>query len=196
MNQLDRVLAADGEVTIVANFDWSALARLLASAQSERFAILNRARKEHDAGSDGQDIHSLIAGKTPEQIHTLVAAWVAQEVANILRTEVDRIETQRSLHDLGMDSLMAVELALGLEQRFGVQLPAMVLNDSPTVWNVAARIVDKLTAGSEDSAEQGTGHLVADVVRQHGDDMSEADLQGLAQDVQRLAETGTTLINE
>ncbi len=196
LNQLDRVLAADGEVTIVANFDWSALARLLASAQSERFAILNRARKEHDAGSDGQDIHSLILGKTPEQIHTLVAAWVAQEVANILRTEVDRIETQRSLHDLGMDSLMAVELALGLEQRFGVQLPAMVLNDSPTVWNVAARIVDKLTAGSEDSAEQGTGHLVADVVRQHGDEMSEADLQGLAQDVQRLAETGTTLINE
>ncbi|WP_228125840.1 type I polyketide synthase [Alcaligenes faecalis] len=196
LDQLDRVLAVNGEVSIVANFDWNALARLLASAQSERFAILNRARKDHDSGSDGQDIHALIAGKTPEQIHALVAEWVAQEVANILRTEVDRIETQRSLHDLGMDSLMAVELALGLEQRFGVQLPAMVLNDSPTVWNVAARIVDKLTAGGEDSAEQDAGHLVADVVRQHGDDMSEADLQGLAKDVQRLAETGTSLINE
>lgn len=196
LDQLDRVLAVNGEVSIVANFDWNALARLLASAQSERFAILNRARKDHDSGSDGQDIHTLIAGKTPEQIHALVAEWVAQEVANILRTEVDRIETQRSLHDLGMDSLMAVELALGLEQRFGVQLPAMVLNDSPTVWNVAARIVDKLTAGGEDSAEQDAGHLVADVVRQHGDDMSEADLQGLAKDVQRLAETGTSLINE
>ncbi|MGO3869507.1 MAG: SDR family NAD(P)-dependent oxidoreductase [Alcaligenes sp.] len=196
LDQLDRVLAVNGEVSIVANFDWNALARLLASAQSERFAILNRARKDHDSGSDGQDIHALIAGKTPEQIHALVAEWVAQEVANILRTEVDRIETQRSLHDLGMDSLMAVELALGLEQRFGVQLPAMVLNDSPTVWNVAARIVDKLTAGGEDSAEQGAGHLVADVVRQHGDEMSEADLQGLAQDVQRLAETGTSLIHE
>lgn len=196
LDQLDRVLAVNGEVSIVANFDWNALARLLASAQSERFAILNRARKDHDSGSDGQDIHTLIAGKTPEQIHALVAEWVAQEVANILRTEVDRIETQRSLHDLGMDSLMAVELALGLEQRFGVQLPAMVLNDSPTVWNVAARIMDKLTAGGEDSAEQDAGHLVADVVRQHGDDMSEADLQGLAKDVQRLAETGTSLINE
>ncbi|MGO3842750.1 MAG: SDR family NAD(P)-dependent oxidoreductase [Alcaligenes pakistanensis] len=196
LDQLDRVLAVNGEVSIVANFDWNALARLLASAQSERFAILNRACKDHDSGSDGQDIHALIAGKTPEQIHALVADWVAQEVANILRTEVDRIETQRSLHDLGMDSLMAVELALGLEQRFGVQLPAMVLNDSPTVWNVAGRIVDKLTAGGEDSVEQEAGHLVADVVRQHGDDMSEADLQGLAQDVQRLAEKGTTLINE
>jgi NADPH:quinone reductase-like Zn-dependent oxidoreductase/acyl carrier protein/ubiquinone/menaquinone biosynthesis C-methylase UbiE len=196
LNQLDRVLAVNGEVSIVANFDWNALARLLASAQSERFAILNRARKDHDSGSDGQDIHALITGKTPEQIRALVAEWVAQEVANILRTEVDRIETQRSLHDLGMDSLMAVELALGLEQRFGVQLPAMVLNDSPTVWNVAARIVDKLTGGSEDLAEQDAGHLVADVVRQHGDDMSEADLQGLAKDVQRLAEKGTSLIHE
>ncbi|OPE27538.1 hypothetical protein, partial [Pseudomonas aeruginosa] len=67
---------------------------------------------------------------------------------------------------------------------------------SPTVWNVAARIVDKLTGGSEDSAEQDAGHLVADVVRQHGDDMSEADLQGLAKDVQRLAEKGTSLIHE
>lgn len=196
LDQLDRVLAGAGEVSIVANFDWNALARLLASAQSERFAILNRARKDHDAGGDGQDIHALIAGKTPEQVHALVAEWVAQEVANILRTEVDRIETQRSLHDLGMDSLMAVELALGLEQRFGVQLPAMVLNDSPTVWNVAARIVDKLSAGGEDASDQEAGHLVADVVRQHGDDMSEADLQGLAQDVQRLAEKGTSLINE
>jgi acyl carrier protein len=196
LDQLDRVLAVNGEVSIVANFDWNALARLLASAQSERFAILNRARKDQDSGSDGQDIHALIAGKTPEQIHALVAEWVAQEVANILRTEVDRIETQRSLHDLGMDSLMAVELALGLEQRFGVQLPAMVLNDSPTVWNVAARIVDKLTAGGEDSAEHDAGHLVADVVRQHGDEMSDTDLQGLAKDVQRLAETGTSLIHE
>ncbi|MGO3713117.1 SDR family NAD(P)-dependent oxidoreductase [Alcaligenes aquatilis] len=196
LDQLDRVLAVNGEVSIVANFDWNALARLLTSAQSERFAILNRARKDHDSGSDGQDIHTLIAGKTPEQIHALVAEWVAQEVANILRTEVDRIETQRSLHDLGMDSLMAVELALGLEQRFGVQLPAMVLNDSPTVWNVAARIVDKLTAGGGDSAEHDAGHLVADVVRQHGDEMSETDLQGLAKDVQRLAETGTSLIHE
>src|SRR5690606_7611516 len=196
LDQLDRVLACNGDVSIVANFDWSALSRLLACAQSERFAILNRALKDHEAGSEGQDIHALMQGKPPEQIHALVAEWVAQEVASILRTEVDRIETQRSLHDLGMDSLMAVELALGLEQRFGVQLPAMVLNDSPTVWNVATRIVDKLIAADGDVAEQETGHLVAGVVRQHGDEMSEADLQGLAQDVQRLAEKGTSLINE
>lgn len=196
LDQLDRVLACNGDVSIVANFDWSALSRLLACAQSERFAILNRALKDHEAGSEGQDIQALMQGKTPEQIHALVAEWVAQEVASILRTEVDRIETQRSLHDLGMDSLMAVELALGLEQRFGVQLPAMVLNDSPTVWNVATRIVDKLIAADGDVAEQETGYLVAGVVRQHGDEMSEADLQGLAQDVQRLAEKGTSLINE
>ena len=64
----------------------------------------------------------------------------------------------------------------------------MVLTPDPFV---AAR-----QAGGEDSAEQDAGHLVADVVRQHGDDMSEADLQGLAKDVQRLAEKGTSLIHE
>jgi acyl carrier protein len=41
-----------------------------------------------------------------------------------------------------MDSLMAVELALGLEQRFGVKLPAMMLGDGMAVDRVAARLVE------------------------------------------------------
>lgn len=193
--QLDEVLAGEGGIAIPANFDWSVLARLLASADSSRFVVLNRGRKEQDSGGDVADIQALIAGKSPEQVQDIVAAWVAQEVADILRTDVDRIEPNRSLHDLGMDSLMAVELALGLEQRFGIQLPAMVLNDSPTVVNVAARIVEKLLSGADEADQTQPAMLVADVVRQHGADVSEADIQDLAQDVQRLAEQGTKLIS-
>ncbi|MDR2452035.1 MAG: SDR family NAD(P)-dependent oxidoreductase [Candidatus Accumulibacter sp.] len=192
--QLDRAFAEETGIVTLADFDWSNLARLLPSAAGTRFDILNRDRKDRAQAGDPLDIRTLIAGKTPEEIAGIVRDLVVQEVAQILCIGADRIEPNRSLHDLGMDSLMAVELALGLEQRFGIQLPVMMLNDSPTADNVAARIVEKLS-GEETVSEEGQSvDLTAEVVRQHGGGLTQEEMHGLSDDARRLAETGTRLI--
>ena len=93
-----------------------------------------------------------------------------------------------------MDSLMAVELATGLEQRFGIQLPVMMLNDSPTANKVTARIVDKLISDGNRADEELSRDLVAEVAGQHGEGFTREEMQSLKSDVFRLVQTGTKLI--
>jgi acyl transferase domain-containing protein/NADPH:quinone reductase-like Zn-dependent oxidoreductase/acyl carrier protein/short-subunit dehydrogenase len=199
LDELGRILEQDRPSAIVADFDWNVLSRLLPSADSPRFAVLNRTRQDVDVAT--QDIRALIRGKDPETVLRIVRELVTGEVAQTLSIAPDRIDAQKSLHDLGMDSLMAVELALGLEQRFGIQLPVMMLNDAPTVASVAARIIERLTddATGDDSdpsasVESSAADLVASVVGRHESGLSASELQDLAADTRQLAKTGTSLI--
>jgi acyl carrier protein len=191
---LDQALTGETGVVTPANFDWGTLMRLLPSAASTRFTILNRNLKEQAQVGESLDIRSLIAGKSREEIVGIVRDMVVQEVAQILCIGPDRIDPDRSLHDLGMDSLMAVELAMGLEQRFDIKLPVMMLNDSPTAHNVTVRIVEKLTGDGRAMEETPSAVLAAGLVRQHGEDMTSEEMEALNEDVRRLGETGTRLI--
>ena len=188
---LDRLLLADVATTTVANFDWSTLSRLLPTASSPRFATLRRqAGPSSDANADDQDIQALIAGKTPDEVRTVIQLMVIGEVAQVLCVSAERIDPVRSLHDQGMDSLMGVELAMGLEKRFGIQLPAMMLSQGPTVDRVTTRIVAQILAsgepgaadahdspGSQDNMDTVTALLAA----QHGEEISANDMAGVAE---------------
>ncbi len=185
--QLDRLLTERTGPRAAANFDWPVLCRLLPSAQSARFTELNRGLQDGGGPQDNADFRALIAGKSSAEVTEIVRNLVAQEVAQILCIGVERIEPGRSLHELGMDSLMAVELALGLEQRFGIKLPVMILNESPTTDRVAARIVDNLLGGAEDAeaARDTVGALVENIARQHGETVTPEEIESLAADTRR-----------
>jgi acyl carrier protein len=193
LDELERLLVRDESCT-VADFDWKTLARLLPSAASHRFLLLNRQHGHAVGSEDTSDIRALIAGKTPEEVNAIVQALVMQEVAQILGIGADRIDPTRPLHDLGLDSLMAVELALGLEQRLGIQLPVMMLNESPTVEKVSRRIVERLLG---DAAGEGSPIAIDDVVaglaQQHGETATEEVVQQIAEDVKGLKQFGARL---
>ncbi|HJV25545.1 MAG TPA: SDR family NAD(P)-dependent oxidoreductase [Aromatoleum sp.] len=185
---LERALQTEAATIAVADFDWSMLARLLPSAQTARFAPLQREfAGEQNLGADGGDFQALIAGKSADEIHELVRALVLQEVAQILSISPERIDGAQSLRDLGMDSLMAVELALGLEKRFGVQLPAMLLNEGPTIDRVASRIVERVLGNGADAPERGDAltDLVTGMAAQHGESISAEQVAQTIADVRK-----------
>ena len=47
---------------------------------------------------------------------------IRADLGTVLGTPPDRLPTDRSIESLGVDSLMAVELAVALEERSGVRL--------------------------------------------------------------------------
>lgn len=194
LDQLGRMLAESTLLT-VANFDWNTLSRLLPSATCSRFTMLNRSLKNADLSEDESDFRALIVGKTPEELAVIVQRLVVQEVSQILAIGTDRINPSCSLYDMGLDSLMSVELALGLEQRLGIQLPVMMLNESPTVERVTRRIVDRLLgrADEEGSPANSADAMVRDVVKQHGESMTVEDVQQITEDVRALAQQGARL---
>ena len=192
LDELGGILAEGRSVT-VANLDWSTLARSLPSAGSSRFAVLNRSTKGAGSTGDETDIRVLIDGKTPEEATLIVQQLVVQEIAQILAIGAERIAPSRLLHDLGLDSLMAVELALGLEQRLGIRLPVMLLNESPTAEKVARILVGRLLGGTEQETLSMVDAMVRDVARQHGDSVAAEEVEEIAESVRALAQRGTGL---
>lgn len=186
LSMLGLALEASQSNLAIADFRFSALARLLPSAQSARFTKLRRHADDAPNGTEGAgDFKSMIEGKSPAEVQVLVAQLVTQEVAQILAVSAERIDPSRSLHDLGLDSLMGVELALGLEKRFGIQIPAMVLNEGPTVERVTARIVERLASGDAPSEEVGNlSANVRNMVAQHGERISGEVLQAVVADIE------------
>ncbi len=186
LSMLGRLLVEKPCNLSVGDFQFASLARLLPSSQGARFELLRQSAQETlGAGGDADDFKVAIEGKSQEEVQRLVQQLVTQEVAQILAVSPERIDPVRSLHDLGLDSLMGVELALGLEKRFGIQIPAMVLNEGPTVERVTTRIVERLFA--QDSGEEGatlteTAHSVAAI---HGETLSEEMVKALVADIEK-----------
>lgn len=70
----------------------------------------------------------------PEDRRELVAVRVAQEVAQVLGIAIpESIDPERGLFDMGMDSLMSVQLRKRLEASFGRALPKMLTFTYPNV---------------------------------------------------------------
>jgi phthiocerol/phenolphthiocerol synthesis type-I polyketide synthase C len=168
------------------DFDWNKLARHLPAFDQERFSVLNRCNEDTGVPEWEDDFRTFIAGKSTEEVTEIVQQLVITEVAQVLSIGVDRIDPARSLYDFGLDSLMAVELAMGLEQRFGIQLPVMMLSESPAAEKVTQRIVERLCPGAEqvDATADADAALVERIALQHGESLEAEDIQQIIADVQ------------
>ncbi|MDJ1183388.1 type I polyketide synthase [Roseofilum casamattae] len=63
----------------------------------------------------------------------LLVARVRTQIARALGTSPDRIELEQKLIELGLDSLMSIELRNNLQVSLGVSLPSTLLFDYPTL---------------------------------------------------------------
>jgi len=167
---LEDMLLADASDLGVLELDWRALGRFLPTADTPKFAWIARRCASGDGGdAGGSDIAQLLATKSDEELQPVFADMLKSEVSEILRVPVDKIDPERSLYDMGLDSLMGVELVVALENRFGIRLPVMALNESPTINRLAGRLLELLRG--EDAAEpDGVAAQVAQVVAQHADE--------------------------
>lgn len=184
---LGEALARDHGPFAVADLGWGALSRILPSAQGSRFHALRRAGAAGEAGEAAAgDWRAALAGKTPDEARRLVQALVTAEVAQILSIGQERLDPTRSLYDLGMDSLMAVELAMGIEKRFEVRLPAMVLGEGPSIERVSARLADMLLGAPAAPEEADTlASLVNRMDAQHGAGFTADELAETVEQIKR-----------
>jgi len=91
----------------------------------------------------------------PDEQEEMLTAFVRAQVARILRLPADHVIDQRHrLMDLGVDSLMAVELRNRLQTGLGLSgtLPATLIFDYPTIAAVVAYCRSRLDNGVEQTA--------------------------------------------
>ncbi len=191
---LGAMLAADQDGLAVLDFDWHTLQRFLPATQAPRFDLIRRGARQSGGNAQNEDIHVLLAGKTAEEMLEIVAGLLASEVAQILQIPAERIDRSRSLYDLGMDSLMGMELVLGIEKRFGIALPVMALNEGPSIQRIAERLVAGLS-GAETGEDAQLMDMVTSLAAQHAQDMSSEQVADTISELRQQVSQGARLIS-
>ena len=74
----------------------------------------------------------------PEERLETVVQLVAEQVGKILRTSAAKLDVNRSLLEMGIDSLMGVEMQMTIEKQFGVEIPTMELMGGISITQIAA----------------------------------------------------------
>jgi amino acid adenylation domain-containing protein len=140
---------------IVADADWSTLAALF--GQGGRRRLLDE-RDQDVAGRNGHagPPHANgrpsppLRGQPPMGREQLVQ-YFRERVAGVLRLEPGRVDPERPLNTMGLDSLMALELKGGVEEELGASLPISALLDGPTIVELAERSLAHWSGGGESS---------------------------------------------
>ena len=71
---------------------------------------------------------------------------ILKVVASVMKLPLDRVDPAEPIRNLGLDSLMAVELTVALEARLGLPVPSMELMSGPSVLQLAEKIAARCGA--------------------------------------------------
>ncbi len=145
----------------------NAMLRELPLLQTPAFGTLFAAA-ESGHQETGFDLAAMIAGKSEAEARILVANMVAAEVARILRLAAEDIDPVRPLDELGMDSLMSIELRMGIETRFGVELPVVAISSGVNVNDLAARLIAGASGKREDNKPEAGLSDAEQLLLRHG----------------------------
>jgi acyl carrier protein len=189
LGMLESFLRNDRSGSGVLELDWKALSSFLPNAGSPKFrAMLRQVGNSESDDNNFEDLQRLVAELSDEELLSTVTGLLAQEVGEILRISPEKIDVTRQMSEMGLDSLMAVELATAIQSRFGVDLPVMTLSDSPTVAKIADLIVKQLrSAGDSDENRNGEDidilARVQEAVAKHGVDATGDEIAALADEI-------------
>jgi acyl transferase domain-containing protein/NADPH:quinone reductase-like Zn-dependent oxidoreductase/acyl carrier protein len=162
--------AVDAAAVMIAEIDWNAV-RLLPIAGRSLFEPLMRHAGSHQAMNEGAgiDLKELIRGKSEEEAQAALHVLVAAEIAAILRVTEDTVTSDKVLKDIGLDSLMAMELGMSFQQKTGFDIPLSGVGEGTTIGDVVSRLRDRVMNRSGDGIGEATGgdQVVERLARSH-----------------------------
>lgn len=109
---------------------------------------------------DSTALRAQLASLPTHEAEAVLVDILRHELAAILRLPVDSLTPEREIADLGVDSLMAVELHTALCTRLGVELPMLSLAGKSTFRSTASRLLRVVVADPSQPAAAKRDELV------------------------------------
>jgi acyl transferase domain-containing protein/NADPH:quinone reductase-like Zn-dependent oxidoreductase/acyl carrier protein len=152
----------------VAQLDWSvweqAIPRL---ATRPRFVELLSSGHASQGAGDSVSRRTLIAAirETPPEDRVRTAAGILREIiAKVLRLPASKLDFDQNINQLGIDSLMAVELQTLIAEQTGAQFSPMDFMAGPSITTMAKRLLEKLFPGEDVVPARGAAAIYVDQV--------------------------------
>ena len=139
------VIYGDLESLTVAEADWSRFAAsLVPMAGDRRITLLTDAAGSGGSGA-GADVIEAFKGLSDEGRRDHIQALLVKIVTSVMQMEEPSFALSQPLHEVGMDSIMGLEIAASLERAIGLRLNALDLAVGPSIEQLAQTIIDRLT---------------------------------------------------
>jgi natural product biosynthesis luciferase-like monooxygenase protein len=94
---------------------------------------------------------SMPSDKTPEAIQ----AWLISQIARRSGVDPSKIDIHQPIDQVGMDSLMAIELAHSIETDLGAAVPMASLLGSPSISQLVDRMLEKISGSPREEKARG-----------------------------------------
>src|SRR5207248_8853050 len=98
-----------------------------------------------------------IRAAAPDERRRLLDGLLRDQVARVLGASPDRLDGDRPLLQLGLDSLLAVELRNWIEGELEVNLPIVELMRSPSVSRLTELLCEQFEQGDEAPSPEAGG---------------------------------------
>lgn len=182
----------------VMDLDWRSLSRFLPSAGTPKFSeIASKSKGKDYEDESAEDIHFLLNELSEDELQERFLQILKKELGDILRISPDRIDHTRSIYDMGMDSLMGVELVLALEARFGIRLPVMALKNNATITKLVQTIISRLKGHGDKEKPVDSYDNAVDEIKQlagrHGLNANPEEVNEVASRLQILDSSETII---
>jgi NADPH:quinone reductase-like Zn-dependent oxidoreductase/acyl carrier protein len=143
----------------IAQIDWAMVKRELPIARTSIFADIIAAPAARQS-SDGSITLEKLRSMSPPAATAALLDMIVEEIARVLRLSPKEVDRDRALTDIGMDSLMLLELRATVEKELDLELPMMSLAAGITPADVARRAAS-LILGSAANQEVLPGNMTA-----------------------------------
>ena len=148
LNGLDWAFDAEGrqllDVCAIARIDWGMARRELVAVRAPTFNAIDAGGVSRQSGQAAVTLERLRAMPSEEATAALLEI-VVEEIARVLRLPPKEVDRHRPLAEIGMDSLMMLELRTTVEGTLEIELPMMSLASGITPADVARRISPLVT---------------------------------------------------
>jgi acyl carrier protein len=180
------LIAGDAQVAAV-RVDWVKWRQFFRSMQDNPLLERILASVEgEEGGAVTSDWRLKIESAAPEEREPIIAQAVREVVGSVLRVKPDSLRDDQPLTDLGLDSLMGVEIENSLEATIGVALPPTSLMRARTIGQIASLMAAHM--GGKTAAAAPAPAAAAETLASE-----DVDLEALSdEDIDHLLGTGAT----
>jgi NAD(P)-dependent dehydrogenase (short-subunit alcohol dehydrogenase family) len=183
---LESSLRAPGAQVAAIRVDWAKWRTFFRSMQANPLLerIFASVEGEENAGVTS-DWRNRIESAAPAEKEGIIAQAVREVVGSVLRVKPDRLRDDQPLTDLGLDSLMGVEIENSLEAAIGVALPPTSLMRARTIGQIAALLATHMGGTAPTAATAAAAAPTTAAEPSAGE--TEIDFEALSgEDVDRL----------
>lgn len=154
MTAMERILLDDPIQISPALIEWQEWGKIYRNrGLPPRFSLLIDEQELQEKYSDQSGlIRTQIDEAAPEQCADIIAKYIREQVASVLRVPPEKLEFDQPLNELGLDSLMMVELGTRIENDLSISLPTGQLMQTPSLTGLAKvvlKVIGKDVGGQQ-----------------------------------------------